>query len=221
MTQDRAKELETEFDEFLKSCKWDEERNSLNVDLKKYFNMYGRTFDDTQYIALVYLQGFEAITQGLIKPSNHLQHWVKKIDRGRSAKIIANLIAILLVSSLEDLIGELLDYGKNTTASFKNDYNILQNSVNKDLMYYLRPTAKKNFKWPLYLKRLFNIELAPFMEESLLDLLKARHDASHTDIDRQNDKNGEVLKLWALGARALLQKLTFSLQIRIKNERLS
>lgn len=219
MTQNRAKILENEFDEFLKSCNWNEERKFLNDDLQKYFNTYGRTFDDCIYVSLVYFKGFEAINQGLIRPNDYLLNWVKKVDRNRSAKIIANLIATQLVSSLEDLISELVVYGKNNINFFLDDYNALENNVSNDLILYLKPTGKKKYKWPLYLNKLFNIEIPSFIEETLKDLLKTRHDASHTDIDSQENKSGEVIRLWTLGARSLLQKLTFSLQIKMsKNQ---
>lgn len=231
--------LEQKIEELLVSQDLQIKKRELPSELNRMFDRYAETLYDILCVGLTFFRGFNAITQDELKmeeeAENLVRKWVKSTDRNRSGRIIANLSANGYVAALEDFLNDIDEYVRNKILEEKNngralskfriDYENIEKESNrtppdkKPLIFYLKPSGRKKYRWLEMLKKLYRMNLDPSVDEVIKDMISNRQAASHQAIHKQTMAvSGEQLKLWHLGTLYLILSLVVAVHDRIKKK---
>ncbi|MBE0415656.1 MAG: hypothetical protein IBX36_03850 [Dehalococcoidia bacterium] len=176
--------------------------------LRGIWNKYARIPTDISAVNLVYLAGFNGISDGTIKASETLSNWVRNIDRQRSANFIGGICASFLTAALEDFTKALAEYWFANCEDSENRIRSIgiDHLTSKDLKNWVSPTARSG-RWFQRIERLFGYRADPEAVAIIEDMLKSRTVATHEEIGSFDTPTGERLKLWGLATRNLIFEL--------------
>lgn len=228
--------LEQKIEELLVEPRLHEISKELEPELIKMFAQYEKTLYDILCVGLVFFRGFSAIGQDEIKmveAEELIRAWVKSVNCIKSGRIIANLFANGFIATLENLIKDVDEYvtqqlgaeqvGKETLSQFRAEYENIERELNKTtsdkkpLVFYLKPSGKKEKRWLRVLEQLYKMDIDSAVYEIMDDMIKNRQEASHNAIQNQPmEECDKHLKLWHLGTLYLILSIIVAVHKRLK-----
>ena len=189
----------------------------LDEPLKSFWNKYGRISTDVSAVMLIYLAGFDGITDGTIKASKTLTNWVRNIDRRRSANFMGGMCAVFLTATLQDCTETLVEYWFGNCEDSKKQIQSIGIENLDELKRWISPTAKSGV-WFTRLDKLIGYKADPELIVVIEDMLKCRTTASHEEIDEFDTPTGERIKLWGLATYNLISELIRNIKEKIDKQ---
>lgn len=186
----------------------------LDEPWKSFWSKYARISTDVSATNLVYLAGFDEITDGTIKASEALTNWVRNIDRKRSANFMGGICAVFLTATLQNFTEALVKYWFENCEDSEEHIQSIEIGNFDELKTWISPTAKSG-RWFTRLGKLLGYKPDPELITIIEDMLKCRTTAAHEGIDGIDTPTGEQIKLWSLATYNLISELIQNIKEKI------
>lgn len=177
--------------------------------LSKLLRQSSQYDTDLLRVGLIFMEGFGAIRSGDLDAEPVLRDWtVEKGAEFRANRMVANVVALGLCTTLDDVLPKVVTYGKKHSFTFLARCQLLGE---KDLEAAIRPSTKRDLDWPRGLLNAFSVKWDDLIGEALRDLAGVRNRAVHELPEELPDYWGDRIQAWEESAIWLVQSLVLRL----------
>ena len=215
MTPDRAAKMFKSYSKSATSQRYDERFSQIPQSIRDLVKVHINGMQDALYLTRVFFAGFEAIAGDKIKAESDTISWVKNIEKSRSYKLMARLVAVNTVSSLENYIDTLYEAASSIYESIKDAAKRYYQENKRELPAALKPSGKKSTAWTEALVRLFNVDTDTDTIYILKDLVYFRNQASHEDVIYAHAVSPEQIALWLIASHVFIYQVAIGVQVTV------